>query len=130
MDQLEKRRQAGGKSKRKGHAVSKEQTQEDKLATANEKEEKKREKIKRKKALDERDLNILGQMSQLNRSIVIVHETRRLKKKRRSLRERGLSLRERRRNSKGKNMWSRKQTYKKGENNNKNKNKYLKKSIA
>ena len=35
------------------------------------------EKNPKKKALDERDLNVLGQMSQLNRSIVIVDKLRR-----------------------------------------------------
>lgn len=47
------------------------------MKTVKEKEEKKMEKNPKKKALDERDLNVLGQMSQLNRSIVIVDKLRR-----------------------------------------------------
>lgn len=72
-----KDKQAGEKNKRKGPSVSKDQTQEDKLKTVKEKEEKKREKNPKKKALDERYLNVPGQMSQLNRSIVIVDKLRR-----------------------------------------------------
>ena len=69
------------------------------MKTVKEKEEKKMEKNPKKKALDERDLNVLGQMSQLNRSIVIVDKLRRdTEGKEKELERRGVNLREGRRN--------------------------------
>lgn len=38
------------------------------------KEEKKREKLQKKKALDERDFNVLSQLSKLNKAVVVVDE--------------------------------------------------------
>ena len=49
-------------------------TKEQKQADNGEREEKNKEKLQKKKALDERDFNLLAQLSQLNKSVVIVDE--------------------------------------------------------
>lgn len=57
---------------------------------------KKKEKVQKKKALDERDFNILGQLSQLNKSVVVIDEQRReVEEKEKELEKKELEQRER-----------------------------------
>lgn len=67
-------KQPGGKKKEKSPAAPKDKTKEKNLVADREKEEKKKEKLQKKKALDERDLNILGQLTQLNKSVLVIDE--------------------------------------------------------
>lgn len=80
MDQLERRRKTnkqGRKIRGKALLCPKSKPRKTSWQLQRRKRRKKEKKFKEKKALDERDLNILGQMSQLNRSIVVVDEPRR-----------------------------------------------------
>ena len=62
------------KSKSPISVSSKAQSQQEKNKAEKEREEKKKEKIEKKQVLDERDLNILAQLSKLNQSIVVMNE--------------------------------------------------------
>ena len=70
-------------------------TKEQKEADAKKKEEERKENLLKKKALDERDLNILSQLTQLNKSVVVIDEhDRDLEDKEKELQRKKLEWRE------------------------------------
>lgn len=70
----ETKKQSGGEKKENSAVKTKGKSKEEKQAANEEKEEKKREKLHKKKALDERDFNVLSQLAKLNKTIVVADE--------------------------------------------------------
>ena len=69
-----KKNKEGKKERGTGLPKPKDKRDAAKLATDTEKEERVKEKLQKKRALDERDMNLLGDLSQLNKSVAVFDE--------------------------------------------------------